>query len=80
MKLQNHLELKPIMTLTGFKWICAKLNELDESGFLFATEESFGYLNHPFVRDKDGVNSVALMAEVALWNKIRGKDLIDALG
>jgi phosphoglucomutase len=71
--------VKTYNTLTGFKWICAKLSELDESGFLFATEESFGYLNHPFVRDKDGVNSVALMAEVALWNKIRGKDLVDAL-
>ncbi len=66
-------------TLTGFKWICAKLNQLDESGFLFATEESFGYLNHPFVRDKDGVNSVALMAEVALWNKMKGMDLVEAL-
>ena len=66
-------------TLTGFKWVCRKLKDLDESGFLFATEESFGYLNHPFVRDKDGVGSIALMAEVALWNKSRGKDLVEAL-
>lgn len=67
-------------TLTGFKWICRKLREdLDESGFIFGTEESFGYLNHPFVRDKDGVSSVALMAEVALWYKTRGMDIVDAL-
>jgi phosphoglucomutase len=67
-------------TLTGFKWICRKLKDLDESGFIFGTEESFGYLNHPFVRDKDGVSSVALMAEVALWYKTRGMDLVDGLG
>lgn len=66
-------------TLTGFKWICRKLKDLDESGFIFGTEESFGYLNHPFVRDKDGVSSVALMAEVALWYKTRGKDIVDGL-
>lgn len=66
-------------TLTGFKWICRKLKDLDEAGFIFGTEESFGYLNHPYVRDKDGVCSVALMAEVALWYKTRGMDLVDGL-
>ena len=70
-------------TLTGFKWICRRMNAIEaetpERNFVFATEESFGYLHHPFVRDKDGVASVALLAEVALWHKSRGKTLIDAL-
>ncbi|MEC7184069.1 MAG: phospho-sugar mutase, partial [Bdellovibrionota bacterium] len=36
-------------------------------------------MNHNHVRDKDGVASVALMAEVALWYKTKGMNLIDAL-
>jgi phosphoglucomutase len=70
-------------TLTGFKWICGKMNEIEKScpekEFLFATEESFGYLSHTYARDKDGVTSVSLMAEVALFYKLKGMDLIDAL-
>ena len=70
-------------TLTGFKWICGLLNEIEkensERNFLFATEESFGYLNHSFVRDKDGVSTVALMSEMALHYKEKGMDLLDAL-
>jgi len=70
-------------TLTGFKWICGKMNEVEkknpEKEFLFATEESFGYLSHTYARDKDGVTSVSLMAEVALFYKLKGMNLIDAL-
>lgn len=70
-------------TLTGFKWICGKMKEIEENephrNFLFATEESFGYMNHNFVRDKDGICSVALMAELALWYKTQGMDIVDAL-
>lgn len=70
-------------TLTGFKWICGRMNEIERTQkdrhFLFATEESFGYLNHKNVRDKDGVSSVTLMAEVALWYKKKGMGLVQAL-
>lgn len=70
-------------TLTGFKWICGKMNQIEKSDpskqFIFATEESFGYLSHTFARDKDGVSSVSMMAEVALHYKLQGMDLIDAL-
>ncbi len=70
-------------TLTGFKWICGKMSELEKSNpekeFVFATEESFGYLPHTFARDKDGIASVTLMAEVALYYKKQGKNLIEAL-
>lgn len=75
--------VKMFETLTGFKWICNKVRELESSApqlnFLFGTEESFGYLNHPYVRDKDGVSSIALMAEIALYYKTQGMDLIQAL-
>ncbi len=70
-------------TLTGFKWICGRMNEIEknspEKNFVFATEESFGYLNHDTVRDKDGVSSVTLMSEMTLWYKLQGKNLIEAL-
>jgi phosphoglucomutase len=70
-------------TLTGFKWICGKMNELEKTApqkkFIFGTEESFGYLMHTFARDKDGVSSVSQMAEVALFYKLQGMNLLDAL-
>ncbi len=82
-KIAKSYGLKTYNTLTGFKWICGKMNELERTSpnehFVFATEESFGYLNHPYVRDKDGVSSVALMAEMTLWFKTQGKTLIEGL-
>ncbi|WP_417335618.1 phospho-sugar mutase [Halobacteriovorax marinus] len=70
-------------TLTGFKWICGKMNQLEktnpEKNFVFATEESFGYLNHEFVRDKDGVSSITLLSEICLHYKLQGMDLVDGL-
>lgn len=70
-------------TLTGFKWICGRvmdLSKIDPSKtFLFGTEESFGYLTHPNVRDKDGVGPLGLIAEMALYYKTKGKTLLDAL-
>ncbi len=70
-------------TLTGFKWICGKMNEIEKVSpnkkFVFATEESFGYLCHTYARDKDGVSSVSQMAEIALYYKLQGMNLLDAL-
>jgi phosphoglucomutase len=70
-------------TLTGFKWICGKMNELErthpEKEFIFATEESFGYLSHNYARDKDGVSSVSMMAEIALFYKLQNMNLFQAL-
>jgi len=70
-------------TLTGFKWMAGHIRELEEqrSGhtFVFASEESFGYMPHAESRDKDGVSSVALMCEIALAAKLRGQTLVDAL-
>lgn len=76
-------DVKVENTLTGFKWICGRMNELErtnpERNFVFATEESFGYLNHEYVRDKDGVSSITLLSEICLHYKLQGMDLVDAL-
>jgi len=82
-KIAEHYKVKIENTLTGFKWICGVVGEIenkkDGSNFIFGTEESFGYLNHDQVRDKDGVAPVALLAEMALFYKLKGMTLIDAL-
>ncbi len=74
---------KIVITLTGFKWMGLEMNQWDEQKkpyqLVLACEESYGYLNHNFARDKDGVSSIALMAEIALWYKRQNKTLIDAL-
>lgn len=69
-------------TLTGFKWMAKKWRELETSSdynFLFASEESFGYMPHNIVRDKDAVASIALMNEVVLFYKLQGKTLLNGL-
>lgn len=69
--------------LTGFKWIAdvwAK-SETDGRGYtvVFGTEESYGYLVEPEVRDKDGVSAAALTAEMTLYWRSLGKSLLDRL-
>lgn len=71
-------------TPTGFKWIGRRMEEMASGpaprpGFVFAAEESLGYLHHDLVRDKDGVASAALLAEAALHHKTEGRTLADAL-
>jgi len=70
-------------TLTGFKWMAGLIRELEEKkspyNFVFASEESFGYMPHNESRDKDGVSSMALMSEVALYYKKKSMSLVDAL-
>ena len=70
-------------TPTGFKWIAKRIGDIEtrspQRHFLFAAEESFGQLNHAFVRDKDGPSSVALLGEMALYHKVMGRDFVEAL-
>ena len=70
-------------TLTGFKWMAGLIRELEEKkspyNFVFASEESFGYMPHNESRDKDGVSSMTLMSEAALYFKKKGMTLVDAL-
>lgn len=70
-------------TLTGFKYIGEYIGELEKRGeagrYLFGFEESYGYLSHTAVRDKDAVNAALLVAELFLYHRSRGKTLADAL-
>ncbi len=70
-------------TLTGFKWMARLWRDLEESdtdyNFVFASEESFGYMTHNEARDKDAVGAMAMMNEVTLFYKLQQKTLVDAL-
>lgn len=69
-------------TLTGFKYIGDRIGHYERTGektFLFGYEESYGYLIHPFVRDKDAVQTCLLLAEMAAWYKRQGLTLLDGL-
>lgn len=68
-------------TLTGFKFIGeqAKLIEDTEHEFVFGYEESYGYVIKDFVRDKDSIQALLLISEVANIGKQTGKTLYDYL-
>ncbi|MBM6936308.1 phospho-sugar mutase [Enterococcus cecorum] len=68
--------------LTGFKFIAEKIQLFEDTGsntFMFGFEESYGYLVKSFVRDKDAIQALVLLAEVAAFYKKQGKTLYDAL-
>ncbi|MDR7314353.1 phospho-sugar mutase [Brevibacillus nitrificans] len=74
--------VKTINTLTGFKYIGEKMEECCTEGshtFVFGYEESYGYLAGDFVRDKDAVQIVVLVAEMALYYQQQGKNLFRIL-
>ena len=75
--------VKVIDVLTGFKWIGEQLLLLEEKHeeyrYIFGFEESYGYLTNPEVRDKDAVNAVLLIAEMANYYKHQGLTLLDRL-
>lgn len=66
-------------SLTGFKNICGRIDELKEKGYnyIFGYEESIGYTTGTSVRDKDGVSSTMLLCEAAAYYKAQGKTLLD---
>lgn len=66
--------------LVGFKFIGEIIEKLPhKNDFLFAAEESLGYLRGAFVRDKDAAIAALLVAEMASWLKDRKRTVIDYL-
>jgi len=69
-------------TLTGFKWIgnAAMDYERTTGGrFVMGYEEALGYSIGPLVRDKDGVSACLIFADLVLWNRARGRSVLDHL-
>lgn len=67
-------------TYTGFKWIASVIRELEgKQKYICGGEESYGFLPGDYVRDKDSVGAICMIAEVAAWAKDQGKTLYQLL-
>lgn len=74
--------LEMVEVLTGFKFIAEKIQQYEETGehtFLMGFEESYGYLIQPFVRDKDAIQALVVLAELTAYYKKQGRTLADVL-
>lgn len=81
-KIAESYGAKMFNVLTGFKFIAEKIQEFEEKhnhAYMFGFEESFGYLIKPFVRDKDAVQAVLIVAEIAAYYRSRGLTLADGI-
>lgn len=78
---KNGVEIKE--TLTGFKYMGGEMAKLEQAGklsrFLFAFEESIGYLCAAHSKDKDAVAAALLFCEMLAHYKKNGKTIITRL-
>jgi len=66
--------------LTGFKWIAELIKEKESTeNYIIGGEESYGLMIGDKLRDKDAVSAVALLCEMAAYEKDKGKSLFDKL-
>ncbi|MBC7658639.1 MAG: phospho-sugar mutase [Chitinophagaceae bacterium] len=72
-------------TLTGFKWICQLIDDIETGKntphrqYVCGGEESYGFLAGTFVRDKDAVSACCIAAEMVAYYKSQGKTLSQVL-
>jgi len=72
--------VKYYSVLTGFKWIASLILEKEgKENYIVGGEESFGLMIGDKVRDKDSVSAVALLCEMAAYEKNLGRSLFDKL-
>jgi phosphoglucomutase len=75
---QNHVACYNV--LTGFKWIAELIKEKEsKENYIIGGEESFGLMIGNEIRDKDAVSAVALLCEMAAYEKSKGKTLFDKM-
>ncbi|MGX7140274.1 phospho-sugar mutase [Facklamia languida] len=71
-----------VEVLTGFKFIAEKIKQYEANQsheFVMGFEESYGYLIQPFVRDKDAIQALVILAELTAYHKQAGRTLAQAL-
>ena len=69
-------------TFTGFKFMAERIAQWEQEAsyqYIFAYEESYGYMMGDYVRDKDAVTASVLIAEMAAYYFGRGMTLADAI-
>ncbi|MFK4784389.1 phospho-sugar mutase [Fusobacterium sp. MFO224] len=82
-KIAKNYNTKVFRTLTGFKYIGEKIREFEEgrykNNFVFGMEESIGYLKGTYVRDKDGILGVMLIAEMLAFYDDKNISILEVL-
>ena len=79
-KIAEAQHIKMFDCYTGYKWIASVMRENEGKGrYLGGGEESYGFLVQDFVRDKDSVSAISIMAEIAAWAKEKGMNMIEML-
>lgn len=73
-------EIRCYNVLTGFKWIAELIKEKEATeNYVIGGEESYGLMVGSKVRDKDAVSAVAILCEMAAYEKNKGRSLFDKL-
>jgi len=73
-------DIKCYNVLTGFKWIAELIKEKEKTeNYVIGGEESYGLMIGSKLRDKDAVSAVAILCEMAAYEKNKGKSLYDKL-
>jgi phosphoglucomutase len=81
----NDMVVKTIVTtcynvLTGFKWIAELIKEKEaKENYVIGGEESYGLMIGSQLRDKDAVSAVAILCEMAAYEKSKGRSLYQKL-
>jgi phosphoglucomutase len=79
-KIANRSGVACYNVLTGFKWIASLIAAKEgKENYIIGGEESFGLMIGDKIRDKDAVSAVALLCEMAAYEKNKGKSLFDKL-
>jgi phosphoglucomutase len=66
--------------LTGFKWVAELVKEKEgKEHYIIGGEESFGLMIGDQIRDKDAVSAVAILCEMAAYEKAKGSNLFNKL-
>ena len=79
-EIARHNNISCYNVLTGFKWIAELIREKEgKEHYVVGGEESYGLMIGDKVRDKDAISAVALLCEMAAYEKNKGRSLYDKL-
>ena len=79
-EIARHSNITCYNVLTGFKWIAELIKEKEgKETYVIGGEESYGMMIGSQIRDKDAVSAVALLCEMAAYEKDKGRTLYDKL-
>jgi phosphoglucomutase len=79
-EIARHNNITCYNVLTGFKWIAELIKEKEATeNYVIGGEESYGMMVGSQIRDKDAVSAVAVLCEMAAYEKDKGRTLYDKL-